>query len=67
MTTLIHQYNNLDTNIQLVFGGYPKLALRDQIVKNYSFEELDAYFDQMLEFLKQGKYNYNPEFLMIDH
>jgi len=65
LTTLIHQYNNLDTNIQLVIGGYPKIALRDQVVRSISFEQLEDHFYAMIDQFKDNNLSFDPQYLMI--
>jgi hypothetical protein len=66
-TALVHHYNNLDGNVQLVIGGYPVLALRDQIVRNYSMDELKDHFDTMIDQFEKNNLNFDPQYLMADH
>ena len=67
LTTLVHQYNNLDSNVQLVIGGYPILAMRDQVVRNYEHDELYAHFQTMLEQFRKNNLTFDPQYLMVDH
>ena len=67
LTTLVHQYNNLNTNLQLVIGGYPHLALRDYIVRSYKFEEIYGVFGDMLMEFQKGKLSFDPQYLMTDY
>ena len=67
LTTLVHQYNNLNSNLQLVIGGYPQLALRDFIVRSYSFDQIYGAFGEMLSEFNKGKLNFDPQYLMTDY
>ena len=66
-TPIVHQYNNLDDKVQVVIGGYPILALRDMIVKNYEFDELYEHFSTMLQKFQDNDLSFDPQYLMIDH
>lgn len=67
LTPLVHQYNNMNQNTQLVIGGYPILALRDQVVRNYESDELESHLNTMIHQYADSNLGFDPQYLMIDH
>jgi hypothetical protein len=67
MTPLVHQYNNLDSKIQVVIGGYPILAIRDYIVRSNDFDTIYQNFHMMIKKFEERKLNFDPQFLFLDH
>ncbi|CAI2364467.1 unnamed protein product [Moneuplotes crassus] len=67
LTPLIHQYNNLDTKVQCIVGGYPILALRDMVVRNHTFDEIYDNFKLMMEMYQSGEVTFDPTYLFQDY
>jgi hypothetical protein len=67
LTPLVHQYNNLDSKVQVVIGGYPILAIRDFIVRSNDFDTIYEKFQIMMSKYEKKDLNFDPQYLFIDH